>query len=184
MSLLVPRIACFIRRLPIVLAAATLVFVLVPEVAGAREKSKTIFGYVERVVISDQGFSLKAKLDTGAETSSLDARNIKRFRRNGERMVRFEVLDPETGQLVTLERPLARIVRIRQNDGPYERRPVVRMWLCIGHLLQRVEVNLVDRADFIYPLLIGRSAMRGAIIVDPELTFTTRPKCDLEELRE
>ncbi len=173
-----------LRGLPLAVVAAAMVVLWAPADAVAREKSKTIFGYVERVVISDQGFSLKAKLDSGAETSSLDARNIKRFRRNGERMVRFDVPDPETGQFVTLERPLARIVRIRQNDGPYERRPVVRMWLCIGHLLQRVEVNLVDRADFVYPLLIGRSAMRGAIIVDPELTFTARPKCDLEELQE
>jgi len=173
-----------LRGLALAVMAAAMVVLWAPTDAVAREKSKTIFGYVERVVISDQGFSLKAKLDSGAETSSLDARNIKRFRRNGERMVRFDVPDPETGQFVTLERPLARIVRIRQNDGPYERRPVVRMWLCIGHLLQRVEVNLVDRADFVYPLLIGRSAMRGAIIVDPELTFTARPKCDLEELQE
>lgn len=169
-------------RLPALVAAAALAFLAAP--ADARERSKTIFGYVERVVVSEQGLSLKAKLDTGAETSSLDARNIKRFRRNGERMVRFDVPDPETGQLVTLERPLARVVRIRQNDGPYQARPVVRMWLCIGHVLQRVDVNLVDRADFIYPLLIGRSAMRGAIIVDPEMTYTARPRCDLEDLRE
>ncbi len=172
------------ERLPAALAAAALVFLSGPGDGFARERSKTIFGYVERVVVSDQGFSLKAKLDTGAETSSLDARNIERFRRDGERMVRFDVPDPETGQLVTLERPLARVVRIKQNDGPYERRPVVWMWLCIGHLLQRVEVNLVDRTDFIYPLLIGRSAMRGAIIVDSELTFTARPRCDLEALAE
>jgi hypothetical protein len=173
------------RRITAAVAvAAALAAVLGPVEGSARETSKTIFGYVERVVVSAEGFSLKAKLDTGAETSSLDARNIKRIRRGGERLVRFDVPDPETGQLVTLERPLARIVRIRQNDGPYERRPVVHMWLCIGHLAERVEVNLVDRGEFAYPLLIGRSVMRGAIIVDPELTFTTRPRCDPTELSE
>lgn len=171
------------RRFTAAIAVVAVAAVLGP-VAEARETSKTIFGYVERVVVSAEGFSLKAKLDTGAETSSLDARNIKRIRRSGERLVRFDVPDPETGQLVTLERPLARIVRIRQHDGPYERRPVVQMWLCIGHLAERVEVNLVDRGDFLYPLLLGRSAMRGSIIVDPELTFTTRPRCDPTELAE
>jgi hypothetical protein len=150
----------------------------------ARERSKTIFGYVERVMISEQGFSLKAKLDSGAETTSLDSRNIQRFRRGGERYVRFDVPDPETGELVTLERPLARTVRIRQHSGPPIQRPVVRMWLCIGHIMQQVEVNLTPRSDFIYPLLIGRSAMRGSIIIDPEVTFTSRPRCDLSEFAE
>jgi hypothetical protein len=172
------------RSYAAVLLAVAAVAALCPGDATARERSKTIFGYVERVIISDQGFTLKAKLDSGAETTSLDARNIQRFRRGGERYVRFEVPDPETGQMVTLERPLARTVRIRQHNGPPIQRPVVKMWLCIGHLMQRVEVNLTPRTDFIYPLLIGRSAMRGAIIIDPELTFTSRPRCDLSEFVE
>jgi hypothetical protein len=172
------------RSLAPFLLAAALAAGLLPHAAFARERSKTIFGYVERVVISDQGFSLKAKLDSGAETTSLDARNIHRFRRRGERYVRFDVPDPETGQMVTLERPLARTVRIRQHSGPPIQRPVVYMWLCLGHLMQRVEVNLTPRSDFIYPLLIGRSAMRGSIIIDPELTFTSQPRCDPAEFIE
>lgn len=159
-----------------------------PLAAAAQERSnstsRTIFGYVERVIISDQGFSVKAKLDTGAETSSLDAHNIQRFRRGGDRYVRFEVLDPETGNFVTLERELVRTVRIRQHSGPPVQRPVIKMWMCVGHLMQRVEVNLTPRTDFVYPFLIGRSAMRGAIIVDPDLTFTSRPRCDLSEFIE
>lgn len=152
--------------------------------ADARDRSKTIFGYVERVVISAEGLSLKARLDTGALTSSLDARNIVRFRRGDVRYVRFDVRDPETEEYVTLERPLVRNVRIRQHEGPPVRRPVVRMRLCLGHLVREVEVNLTSRKQLIYPLLIGRSAMRGAVIVDPDLTFTNKPKCDLAELAE
>ena len=159
------------------------VVVLAPA-AHARDPSKTIFGYVERVVISDQGLSLKARLDTGAETSSLDARNIHRFRRGETRYVRFEVEDPESGEMIMLERPLARMVRIRQHGGSFHRRPVVNMWVCLGHLMREVEVNLTSRSEFLYPMLIGRSAMRGSIIVDPDLTFTNRPQCDLSEFAE
>ena len=166
--------------LSIVLASA---FVLAPA-AHARDPSKTIFGYVERVVISQQGLSLKARLDTGAETSSLDARNIHRFRRGETRYVRFEVEDPESGEMVMLERPLARMVRIRQHGGSFHRRPVVNMWVCLGHVVREVEVNLTSRSEFLYPMLIGRSAMRGSIIVDPDLTFTNRPQCDLSEFAE
>ena len=149
-----------------------------PQQAHARDPSKTIFGYVERVIISSSGFSLKAKLDTGAETSSLDAHNIQRFRRGDARYVRFDVRDPKTGEFVTLERPLARTVRIKEHDAPSKRRPVVKMWICLGHLTQQVEVSLTSRSEFIYPLLIGRSAMRGSVIVDPDLTFTSKARCD------
>jgi hypothetical protein len=152
--------------------------------ARANEQSRSIFGYVERVVITDKGFSLKARLDTGAETSSLDAHNIRRFRRGDSRYVRFDVRDPDTDELVTLERPLVRIVRIRQHEGPSMQRPVVMMKICLGQLLQEVEVSLTPRTEFLYPMLIGRSAMRGAIIVDPEQTFTMPPQCDLSEIPE
>lgn len=155
-----------------------------PPVSHAAERSKSISGYVERVIITDKGFSLKARLDTGAETSSLDAHNIRRFRRGDARYVRFEVRDPETDEFVTLERPLVRNVRIRQHEGPSMRRPVVKMQICLGHLLREVEVSLTSRSQFLYPMLIGRSAMRGAIVVDPELTFTNPPQCDPAEFAE
>lgn len=152
--------------------------------AQANEQNRSIFGYVERVVITDKGFSLKARLDTGAETSSLDAHNIRRFRRGDARYVRFDVRDPDTDELVTLERPLVRLVRIRQHEGPSMQRPVVMMKICLGQLLQDVEVSLTPRTEFLYPMLIGRSAMRGAIIVDPEQTFTISPQCDLSGIPE
>ncbi|NGX16643.1 RimK/LysX family protein [Wenzhouxiangella sp. XN24] len=172
-------------RRSLVQVSLLLVFVLAgASQAGARDPGKTIFGYVERVVISAEGLSLKARLDTGALTSSLDAHNIVRFRRGDARYVRFDVRDPATDEYVTLERPLVRNVRIRQHEGPPVRRPVVRMRLCLGHLVREVEVNLTSRKQLIYPLLIGRSAMRSAVIVDPDLTFTSRPKCDLAELAE
>jgi hypothetical protein len=140
---------------------------------------KRILGFVERVIISEHGFEVKARLDTGARTSSLDAHNIQRFRRGGERFVRFDVEDRDSGETVTLERPLVRNVRIRQIGGPPERRPVVKMWVCVADLMQKVEVNLTARTDFLYPFLVGRSAMEGRIIVDPESSLTTEPECDL-----
>lgn len=167
------------KRIYLLLVSLLAVTALAPlHDAHARDPSKTIFGYVERVIITSSGLSLKAKLDTGAETSSLDAHNIQRFRRGDARYVRFDVKDPKTGDFVTLERPLARMVRIKEHDGPSMRRPVVKMWICLGHLTQQVEVSLTSRSEFIYPLLIGRSAMRSSVIVDPELTFTSNAKCD------
>jgi hypothetical protein len=151
---------------------------VMPPPAQAMDQGKSIFGYVERVIISDKGLSMKARLDTGAQTSSLDAENIRRFRRGDARYVRFDVQDPDSGEVITLERPLVRTVRIRQHTGPPMQRPVVKMWVCLGSVVREVEVNLTSRSSFLYPMLIGRTAMRGAIIVDPELTFTSPPQCD------
>jgi hypothetical protein len=142
-------------------------------------ETKSILGWIEQVRVSAAGLVLEAKLDTGADTSSLHARNIRGFRRKGVRMVRFEIENPETGELVELERKRVRTVRIREHDGSYQRRPVVEMWVCLGPVKKRVEVNLVDRSQFNYPFLIGRSAMHGDILVDPDQSFTVEPECDL-----
>ncbi|MGB5544195.1 MAG: ATP-dependent zinc protease [Gammaproteobacteria bacterium] len=139
--------------------------------------NKIVFGWIEQVRVSAAGLVLEAKLDTGADTSSLHARNIHGFKRQGVRMVRFEIENPETGELVQLERKRMRGVRIREHNGGYQRRPVVEMWVCLGQLKKRIEVNLVDRSQFNYPFLIGRSAMHGEIIVDPDRSFTTSPEC-------
>jgi hypothetical protein len=103
--------------------------------------------------------------------------NIVRFKRGGERMVRFDLTNPENGEIFTMELDLQRSVRIREHDGSYQRRPVVDMWICIGSLRKKVEVNLVDRTQFHYPFLLGRSAMKGTVVVDPGAEFTAEGRC-------
>ena len=141
--------------------------------------TKRRLGWVERALVTEQGITVKAKLDSGARTSSLDARNIERFRRDGEEMVRFDFINPSDGRKVRVERPVLRTVRIREHGGGYQRRPVVAVWLCLGDVARDVEVTLVNRKGFIYPLLVGRRAMEGLIVIDPDETFTTPPTCRL-----
>ena len=141
--------------------------------------TKRRLGWVERALVTEQGITVKAKLDSGARTSSLDARNIERFRRDGEEMVRFDFINPSDGRKVRVERPVLRTVRIREHGGGYQRRPVVAVWLCLGDVARDVEVTLVNRKGFIYPLLVGRRAMEGLIVIDPDETVTTPPTCRL-----
>ncbi|MGD2031892.1 MAG: ATP-dependent zinc protease [Gammaproteobacteria bacterium] len=150
--------------------------------AGEDVRDKEILGWIETALVTSERIKVKAKLDTGAKTTSLHAINIKRFKRDGRRMVRFTIEDPETGELLEMERPLVRSVRIKESIGDeHSRRPVVELWLCVGSIGREVEVNLVDRSRFIYPLLIGRSAMAGLIVVDSEETFTLPPDCPSED---
>lgn len=136
-----------------------------------------VFGWVERIELLDGTLSLKAKLDTGAANSSLDATDIERFRKNDKRWVRFKVTDPDSGDFLTLEKPLVRNVRIVRHGGDYQRRPVVLMPICLGDRRREVEVNLIDRSSFIYPMLLGRSALKEFALVDSGQTFAFPPKC-------
>ena len=107
----------------------------------------------------------------------MDARDIYRFRRKGKRFVRFSIPDEKGNMGVTVERPLVRMVRIKRHDGDYQRRPVVRLSVCLGDLLREVEFTLVDRGNFDHPVLLGRNVLSGFALVDPQLDQTSRPSC-------
>ena len=119
---------------------------------------------------------LRAKLDTGARNSSLHAPGITKFEKNGETWVRFSVKD-HRGKEATIERKLVRQATIKQKAADPEKRPVIMLGICMGRQYREVEVNLVDRANFNYPMLIGRSFMSGHFVVDPELKYTAEPAC-------
>jgi hypothetical protein len=164
------------------LAVVFLLALAAPPTFGANDEATDppleIFGWVERVELLDGKFSLKAKLDTGAATSSLDATDIMRFRRDGKRWVRFTLNNSETHQEMTLEKPLVRRVRIVRHSGRPQPRAVVKLPLCFGPFIEDVEFTLINRSNFIYPVLLGRSAMAGRALVDPGQTFLNAPDCE------
>jgi len=138
-----------------------------------------ILGWVENVQLPDPGLELKAKLDTGAETSSLDARVLKKFRKAGKRWVRFAVTDRENGEEFVIVRERVRTIGVVQHDGSRQTRPVVMLQVCLADQLLETEVSLIDRTEFNYPLLLGRSALASFALVDSGNTFLSRPDCKL-----
>ncbi len=160
------------------LVACALAALALPGAAAAAEPS--IFGWAEPVVLEETGFELEAKLDTGADTSSLDAIDIRRFRRKGVSWVRFTVEDHADGEEVRLERRLLRRVLIKQHDGDSQRRSVVSLTVCLGEHRRKIEFSLIDRSRFDYPVLLGRSALAGIAIVDPDEINLSEPSCDSE----
>lgn len=170
---------------PHVLRAAVLLlllFVASSGLAADEPETRSIFGWVERVEILPEGIQLKAKMDTGATTSSLNALNKERFRRDGERWIAFDIIDSETpDKTVRLERRITRHVRIVRHDGQHQRRPVVKIGLCMGSIYREEEMSLIDRTELNYQALVGRNHMAGVIVVDPAETFTQSPRCELPE---
>jgi hypothetical protein len=137
---------------------------------------RQVVGLLERVRITPGNLVIVAKLDTGADHSSLHAVDIVRFERAGEKRVRFTVVNHE-GQKVTLERKVFRESRIKKHDRLGPRRPVVKMGLCLGNVYGQGIVNLVDRSRFRCRMIIGRSFMGDRLLVDPSKKFTVEPTC-------
>lgn len=145
---------------------------------AAQAEEKILLGWIEPVLLDPElGLKLYAKLDTGADTSSLDAHHIRRVRVGDRVYVRFAVRHPETHEFVELRKPFVRRVRIKRHGGLYQRRYVVRMQVCVGNRTRAIEINLIDRATFAYPMLLGRSALEGWSVVDPDNSHTTSPTC-------
>lgn len=150
---------------------------------GAAAGEGIVGGWIERARVGEL-LVVEAKLDTGADTCSLGVERLLEFRRSGRRWVRFWVEDPsEDGRRIRYERRLVRWARIERH-GPDDRRPVVGLDLCVGSVARRVEVNLVDRSGFDYPLLVGRNFLAGAFVIDPDAQHLLGLDCPGEAGRE
>ena len=126
-----------------------------------------LVGELEQVWLQNLQLALSARIDTGAETASLDARSIEIFERDGRRWVRFEILHPESGEPLAMERRLKRMVSILQaSTTEPERRPVIKLDLTIGHVSQTAEFSLSDRSHLDYQVLIGRNILQDVMVVD------------------
>lgn len=149
--------------------------------AAAETADLKILGWVENAFLVDPGIEIQAKLDTGAETSSLDARIIKKFRKDGKRWVRFAVNDRGSGEEFILVRRRVRTIGVVQHEGSRQTRPVVELEICIGGDMLKTEVSLIDRTEFNYPLLLGRSALASFALIDPDNTYLGEHRCDARE---
>lgn len=133
--------------------------------------SKLVVGRREQVWLEDFQLAVPARVDTGAETASLDGRNIELFERNGKRWVSFDILHPQSGEPVRLEKRLKRIVSIVQsNSSEPERRPVIKLGIAIGPIKQSAEFTLSNRSHLDYQMLIGRNILKDVMIVDVSKT--------------
>ena len=87
-----------------------------------------------------------------------------------------------TRLLVTLLIPIAALViyrvLIKRHDGDSQRRSVVSLTFCLGGHQREVEFSLIDRSEFEYPVLLGRSALAGIAVVDPEAVNLSEPSCN------
>lgn len=137
------------------------------------DDSKVLIGATEWIHLSPPGQYFKARIDTGAATSSISAKNVVRFERDGDRWVSFDLDIGEEAVPVHLEAPVVRNVRIRQASfDDIDRRAVVRFDVMLGEdLRQPTDFTLADRTRMSYPVLLGRSFLKDMAIVDVSVKF-------------
>lgn len=138
--------------------------------------AKETVGYIEKVRIYPGELLIKAKIDTGAKTSSLNCNCVTPIKHDSEEWVRFSLTN-EKGEIKWFERKIERITKIKRHFGESQVRYVVKLGICLGNTYKETDVTLVDRTGFNYQVLIGRRFLDGSHIIDPELTFLTKPRC-------
>lgn len=99
------------------------------------------------------------------------------FLRDGKKWVRFYVPTPDGGRAV-VQRPLVRVSPIRRAGVDVVNLPVVELLACMTGVLRAVEFNLADRSGMNHQVLIGRSFLKGCILVDSSTEHIQSDKCD------
>lgn len=116
---------------------------------------------------------IKARVDSGAKTSALHAINIKPFVKEGENWVRFDVNPIQNNQkkVIHCESKLIDKRIVKSSSGNREKRYVISAELEIGGKNWLIEITLTNRDSMGFRMLLGREAMSGRVLVDPEAKF-------------
>ena len=133
------------------------------------KKEQHVIGWREWVSLPELGIkNIKAKVDTGARSSSLHAYDLKYFRHRGRQFVEFKVypMQRSTAKVVTSEAEVLEFRNIRSSSGQQSRRPVVLTTIAMLGELWTIELTLANRDEMGFRMLLGRESFRGRMLVD------------------
>jgi hypothetical protein len=137
------------------------------------------FGWREWVSLPDLGLmKIKAKVDTGARTSTLHAFEVRPFFENDRQRVEFKI-HPQQRNLELVQTCVADVIAERvvsDSGGHREQRLVIVTPLAIGPYLWPIEVTLTSRDNMLFRMLIGRTAINGIAMVDPSKSYLVGKK--------
>ncbi|EDM65661.1 ATP-dependent Zn protease [Moritella sp. PE36] len=134
---------------------------------------KLIIGSEELILLSNLQEKYKARIDTGATTSSLNATDIVEFERDGIKWVRFNFSQAINNETQIIEAKVARTILIRQaNNSEPTRRPIIELPVQLGDMKMLTEFTLADRSHMTFPVLLGRTFLKDIVMVDVARTYT------------
>lgn len=137
-------------------------------------ENKTIIGSQEWVSLPELDIpTIKVRVDSGAKTSALHAVNIQPFQRNNDTWVTFDVYPIQNNgkKVIHCEALVLDKRVVKSSTGNRENRYIIRTNLHINGDSWDIELSLTNRDSMGYRMLLGREAMIGRLIVDPEASF-------------
>jgi len=141
----------------------------------ANKKPKRVVGWKENAALPDLNVkNVIAKIDTGANLASIDAADIKIVSRDKVKYVKFKVMKRNNTVRKT-SAPLEGYKRIKSSNGDVERRPYIKTTLLLDGITKKIELTLTDRGPMEYTMLIGRKALGRRWVVNPSISFSTKP---------
>ncbi len=138
------------------------------------DNNKIIVGSQEWCALPELNIkAIKVRVDSGAKTSALHAVNIVPFKKEGKLWVSYDVhpLQNDGKTTIHCESPVADKRKVKSTSGIVEVRYVIRTFLSIAQSSWEIEISLTNRDSMGYRMLLGRQAMSGKILVDPEESF-------------
>tara|TARA_B100001113_G_scaffold173853_1_gene142442 strand:- start:2401 stop:2844 length:444 start_codon:yes stop_codon:yes gene_type:complete len=143
-----------------------------------QKRQKRVVGWKEHAALPDLKVKdVIAKMDTGANLASIDASEIKYSTKGGVKHVNFKVMKRNNTVRKTTA-PLAGFKRIKSSNGDVERRPYIKTTLLVDGISKKIELTLTDRGPMDYTMLIGRKALGRRWVVNPSVSFLTKPNRD------
>ncbi|RBW42330.1 ATP-dependent zinc protease [Loktanella sp. D2R18] len=144
------------------------------------ERPLLIVGWMEYVDLPDLGLvDLKAKIDTGARTSALHARDIDTFMKGDEEWVRFTTHATHGEKDTRLECPVSSKRSIKNTGGVPEERIVIRAKFRIAKRSWTIDLSLADRENMAFGLIVGRTALKNhSIAVHTRRALLTQKRPD------
>lgn len=128
-------------------------------------KEKVLIGRIEWVSLPELKLKHKARIDTGAKTTSMHAVNIEETEQRGELFVKFQTVDAE-GKTVEIVRKVETSQKVSNTSGFVSKRYVIKEKIKLGSIEREVLINLNDRSKMDYKFLVGRNLLLGRFIVD------------------
>lgn len=144
-------------------------------------QSKIVIGSEEWCALPGLSIpAIKARIDSGAQTSSVHAFNIQPFKKNGVTWVSFEVhpLQRNRSTIIRTEAEVYDRRIVKSSSGDSEKRYVIKVNLGMSDEIWNIEITLTNRDSMGYRMLLGREAMKNKVLVDPS------KKCLLGDMSE
>ena len=139
------------------------------------KKEKVILGWREWITLPDfSKLPIKAKVDTGAKTSALHAKNIEMYYKQKNAWVSFELVPSiKLKNPIIIKVPLVDYRTIKSSMGHRTHRPVIKTLVRVGTEEFEVEFTLVNRSMMGFRMLLGRQAIKKRFLVNPSRSFFT-----------